>query len=405
VTADNSSVDVYAYDARDDTMRLVVPGGAGAWYAQGHILYGNIEGGLFAAPFDLERLQVTGSAIPVLEDLLPFELTFSRDGTALYEEGDPESTSRSELVWVDRAGRVEPVSDGWTFSAGDAFWGMALSPDGSRIALRIAADRRLSYDIWIWHLPDGPLSRFTTGEGEERMPRWSPDGRFVTFVAAGGGRALDLMQKPSDNVSDAEELLVDYERPLAQGFYGPRGEWLILRPFLGPSGRDIVGLRLGRDSVPVPLVVTQNEEQAPAVSPDGRWLAYLSNETGRNEVYVRPFPNTEEGKKQVSDGGAYAPIWSHDGTELFYVNADREMVALDVDPGPDFAVDGQRVLFTVPSGCEVSMMSGEYDISPDDQRFLMRRAVQPSEEGDQAGTRRLILVQNWFQELRERVGG
>ncbi|MGD2069163.1 MAG: protein kinase [Gemmatimonadota bacterium] len=398
-----TEIDGYVYDPRSDTVRLVVPGGIGLWYAEGRLLYSSWEGGLFAAPFDLERLEVTGPGVPVLDGLLPPELTFSREGTALYVVGEPGSGLVAELVWVDRAGRAEPVQEGWTFRAGDANWGMALSPDGSRIALRIAEDRSLATDIWIKPLPDGPLSRLTFGEGDERMPRWSPDGRFVTFLASGEGRSLDLVRKPSDGAGDGYEVLLDHERPLAQGFYGPAGEWLILRPF-GGSGRDILGFRPGRDSVPVPLVATEHEEQAPAVSPDGRWLAYLSDETGRNEVFVRPFPDTEGGKWQVSDGGAYAPLWSQDGTELFYVNTDRQMVALRVDPGPSFAPGERRALFTLPPGCVVSVVQGYYDITPDDQRFLMRRSVEAGAEPEQVDTRQLILVQNWFEELKERVG-
>jgi len=303
---------------------------------------------------------------------------------------------------------VDPVQAGWTFAAGDSNWGMALSPDGSRIALKIAASNGVGSNIWIKPLPDGPLSLLTSGEGDRRMPRWSPDGRFVTFVSLDAGREYDLMRRPSDGTADAAEVLIDYERPLAQGFYGPKGEWLVLRTAghaYTRGGRDILGFRPGQDSVPVPLVATENEEQAPAVSPDGRWLAYLSDETGRNEVYVRPFPDTDGGKVQVSDGGANAPLWAHDGSAMFYANADREMVMARVDPGPPFAVRERRTLFTLPPGCATAVVQGFYDITPDDQRFLMRRTVRPAGGGEQVDTRRLVLVQNWFQELREKLGG
>jgi Tol biopolymer transport system component len=250
------------------------------------------------------------------------------------------------------------------------------------------------------------LSRFTFGEGGERMPRWSPDGRFVTFLSSGAGRALDLMRVPSDGTGEPE-LLFDYERALAQGFYGPRGEWLILRT-AGASGvkggRDILGVPPAGDTAAVPLVVTEYDEQAPAVSPDGRWLAYLSDETGRNEVFVRPFPDTDRGKWQVSEGGAYAPLWAHGGRELFYVNRRNEMIVARIDPGPPFAVLERRALFTVPSGYARSVVQGYYDIGPDDRRFLMRRTVQVPEVVEAEDTRQLILVQNWFQELRERLG-
>jgi len=405
-TTDATETDAYVYDPRSDTTHLVVPGVVGAWYAEGHLLYSSMEGSLFAAPFDLKQLEVTGPSLPVLEGLFPGELTFSREGTALYVAGETEIGIIAELVWVDRAGHVERVQDAGTFRAQDDFWGMALSPDGSRVAFEIAEDRSLASDIWIKLLPGGPRSRFTFGRGKETMPRWSPDGQFVTFLASGAGRSMDLVQKPSDGASQEDEVLVVSERLLDQGFYGPGGEWLILQPWGGgPTGPDILGIRPGRDSVPIPLVATGNVEQAPAVSPDGRWLAYLSDETGRHEVYVRPFPDTERRKWQISEGGAYAPLWSHDGSELFYVNADREMVAVGVNSGPAFDAREQPVLFTVSADCAVSVVKGFYDISPDDQRFLMRRTVEGRADRESVDTRRLILVQNWFQELKERVGG
>ena len=162
-------------------------------------------------------------------------------------------------------------------------------------------------------------------------------------------------------------------------------------------------MRPGIDTIPVPLVVTESDEQAPAVSPDGRWLAYLSDETGRNEVFVRPFPDTDRGKWQISEGGARAPLWAHNGRELFYMSADRDMMVAEIQAGPPFSVGQRRVLFRVDQRYAMSVVTGGYDITADDQRFLMRRLAVGTD--DEAGdTRRLILVQNWFEELKAKVG-
>jgi len=395
---------VYVYDARADTVRLLFEEAFGVWYVPtGHVVYARSAGGLFAAPFDLRALEVTGAAIPVLENLQPPELTFSQEGTALYVLGEVVAVGVHEVVWVDRAGRATPVHPGWTFQSGGANWGMALSPDQERLALKIQTD--LGSDVWIKQLPDGPLSRFTFDDGEDRMPRWTADGQYVTFLSIRGDHLLDLYRRRADNTGEAE-LLVDYERTLAQGFYSPNGEWVVLRTAGVPGvrgGRDILGLRPGIDTIPVPLVVTENDEQAPAVSPDGRWLAYLSDETGRNEVFVRPFPDTDRGKWQVSEGGATAPLWAHNGRELFYMSADRNMMVAEIQAGPPFSVGQRRVLFRVDQQYEMGVVAGSYDIAADDQRFLMRRVAVGTD--DEAGdTRRLILVQNWFEELKAKVG-
>jgi dipeptidyl aminopeptidase/acylaminoacyl peptidase len=345
---------------------------------------------------------MTGPAIPVLEDLRAGELTFSQGGTALYATGELEVVGEHEVAWVDRSGQVTLVDPGRTFLPGDANWGMALSPDQEQLALRMETD--LGNNIWIKQLPAGSPSRFTFHEGEDRMPRWTPDGQYVTFVSRRGGD-LDLFRRRADNTGEAE-LLLDYERSLAQGFYSPDGEWLVLRT-TGRTGvrggRDILGLRPGIDTVPVPLVATEADEQGPALSPDSRWLAYVSDETGRDEVYVCPFPDTDRGKWKVSDGGAGQPLWAHSGQELFFISDDHEMVVAEIHTGPPFSVGQQRVLFEVGIPYWGRAAVGSYDIAADDQRFLMSRLAIRTER-DAGGSPRIILVQNWFEELKEKLG-
>ena len=164
-SANCATSDVYVYDARADTVRMLFQGALGIWYTPtGHVVYAGLGGGLFAAPFNLGTLEVTGPAIPVVDDLQPPELTFSQEGTALYVVGDTSASAAHELVWVDRSGRATPVDPGWTFQAGNLDFGMSLSPDNMRLALRVLTD--LGYDIWIKHLPDGNLQVLEVRENE-----------------------------------------------------------------------------------------------------------------------------------------------------------------------------------------------------------------------------------------------
>ena len=165
---------------------------------------------------------------------------------------------------------------------------------------------------------------------------------------------------------------------------------------------DILGFRPGVDTIPLPLVATPASETSPALSPDGRWLAYTSNETGSYEVYVRPFPGADAGQFQVSIGGGVAPMWAHSGRELFFLGFDQRLNVAQIETAPRFRVVGVESLFNANAEYGGQIATGWYDVSMDDQRLLM---VRPYQGGDGGGVRaELILVRNWFEELEERVG-
>ena len=179
----------------------------------------------------------------------------------------------------------------------------------------------------------------------------------------------------------------------------------------GPAGappssgvRDIVGFRPGVDSAAVPLVASSDfVEQDPAISPDGRWLAYASNESGRFEVYVRPFPDVDSNRVQVSTDGGFVPLWAHSGNELFYANADASvLIAARIETGQTFRVLQRETLFGFETGTMIGTGGTLHHVSPDDQRFMMMRLALGAAGG--AAETRFILVENWFEELRERVG-
>jgi len=259
-------------------------------------------------------------------------------------------------------------------------------------------------DIWIKHLPDGPLERLTSGDRLETSPFWSPNGEFVAYSRGDQLLAnLDIWQRRADGTG-SPQLVLETEQSLYRGRWSPDGVWMVLHTSPGPrSGDDdILGFRPGVDSVAIPLVADPEfSEQSPALSPNGRWLAYSSDRTGQKEVYVRPFPDVDSTRVTVSRAGGANPLWAHDGSELFFVDAEGAFVAAEVDADSAFRVLGSETLFST-DGYFIEGGTDTYDIGPDDERFLMLR--NSALGGDNGGGGRYILVQNWFEELRERMG-
>jgi serine/threonine-protein kinase len=412
---------VYAGTPRIETLDLatgdrtpLTPGINPFPLQSGRIVFANPDGRIMAAPWDAGARELTGAAVPLVDGVqiagngVAF-FGLSESGSLLYWTGSPQSTE-FELVWASRSGQISQVDPGWVFDADSDNRGWDLSPDETRLALKARTD--LGQDIWIKELPDGPMSRFTFAEGEDRFPRWTPDGTKLTFLSARGGN-LDAWTKGVDGAG-APELLFDHELSLAEAEWSPDGEWLIVRTggtANAQGGRDILGLRPGTDSVALELVATRFDETAPTVSPDGRWLAYQSDETGQREVFIRPFPDTESAKYPVSNGGGRAPVWAHSGRELFYLadetntsttSGTRFLMAATIRPGPPFAVVERKVLFTVPEGFYFANNTTSYRVTSDDQRFLLARLVGTGDDEDRS---ELVLVQNFFEELKRMGGG
>jgi len=238
----------------------------------------------------------------------------------------------------------------------------------------------------------GPLSPVTFEGTENIRATWSLDGQSLTFVSNRAGD-LGLWTKRADGIGTAE-MVRESELEIHEGFYSPDGTWLVFREGGTVVTRAIYAVRPGVDSVPIPLVVTEFSEHSPALSPDGRWLAYVSNRARGQEVFVSPFPDASSGLVQVSADGGHGPVWAHSGRELFYRNGANEMVAVQVSAGPAFAWERQDVLFSTADYI-LGNVHPVYDVSPDGQRFVMLRTEEVSSE--------LILVQNFFEELKERV--
>ena len=389
--------EIHLLDMRGGETTQIAEGGKARYVGSGHLLFTR-SGSLMAAPFDVREGTVTSPAVPVVEDVWGYRV--SETGKLFYTSGVLGSRTPGELIWLSRAGAETPVDAGWVFDNGGGNGGWSISPDGDRIALLSVG--AAGYDIWVKDLDAGPPSRFTFHETEDRKPQWGPEGETITFLSARLGQ-MDVWSKPADGTGEAR-LLYDHDRGLAQGFWSPDGEWLILRTagrtgMMG--GRDILALRPGVDSVPLPIAAEPAfDESHPSFSPDGRYIAYNSAETGSFEVFVRPFPDATAGKWQVSTQGGVMPLFAHSGREMFYVDPNRNLVAVEIETSAGFRMLSRQTLFAIPPGYVTNQIdTGWYDITPDDQRFLMFRHVPGSANVD------FVLVNNFLEELRERVPG
>ncbi|MDT8341039.1 MAG: protein kinase [Longimicrobiales bacterium] len=382
--------------------RRVLTTGMRSWVTStGHIVFGTLEGQILAAPFDADRVELTGDPVPMVQGVgvsasQDVMFTLSANGTLLYW-ASASSTAGSQMVWVRRSGGIEPLDGEFVFRpAGDnASW--SLSPDGSRIAYQ---DNSASGgDIWIKEADGGPVSRLTFEAAPDRAPRWSPDGQSVYFLSDRGSAGAGVWSMRADGTGEPM-LLQPLARSAVSFDVSPDGAWIVYRTQATPS-RDIHAVEIGTDRE-IPLAANENfDETGPAISPDGRWIAYSSNETGAPQVYVRPFPNVEAGRWQISDGPGVAPTWARSGREIFYATT-SSLFAAQLETDPTIRVTGHSTLFNLPPGVTAINARGWYDVSVDGQSFLMGR---PEQFGTVSGASpiELILVHNFFEELKARI--
>ncbi|MDX1646428.1 MAG: hypothetical protein R3304_04735, partial [Longimicrobiales bacterium] len=369
----------------------------GKYATTGHLLYLS-EGVLMAAALDEGTMELTGPGVPILDDVLYYSL--GTEGTLFYSGGSGAGGTNVRPVWIDRSGDVTPVDPGWIFdrtaNPNDI---PSLSPDGTRLAVREFTED--GYDIWIKHLPTGVHTRLTMAEKEDRMAVWHPDGRDIAFVSSRDGDR-QVWTRRADGTGEPR-LLVEFDMPVANMSWTPDGSRLLLRT-AGTGGveggRDIYVWNAEQGGAPEPLLAANFDEGSPTVSPDGRWLAYTSNESNRWEVYVRPFPDVDEGRWQVSVDGGRTPKWSSDGRELFFVDANDNFVVSTVSAAPSFQATPPETLFQIPPAVATVDLSVPYDVAPDDQRFVMYSYNTSDTDG---GDPDVVLVENFFQELRARA--
>lgn len=374
--------------------RVIVDDALYARYASsGHLLYVTTNKTLMVVPFDQNSMKIVGEPTAVSEGMRlgllggSADLAVSATGTLVYATGAGEA--KQELVWVARDGKAQAVDPDWPGS----YLGPALSPDGKWVAIARVASAEPIISIWIKRLDRGPSIKLTLEGNDNFGPAWTPDGRSVTFSSTPATGAIDLWTKRADGGTQAV-MQLHAKGNLYNPRWSPDGKWLIFQTDIGsPGSGDILGIRPGVDTAPVPVVATKFSEMSPAFSPNGQWLAFVSNETGKDEIYVVPFPHTGAGKWAISAGGGTEPLWSHRGSELFYRAASGDLVAVEVNTNPTFLLGRSAALFPA-AGFWSLRFSPQYAVAPDDRRFLM---IRPLETGTPD---KLIVVENWFEELK-----
>jgi len=370
--------------------------GVRARYAAGHLLYTTTDGKLWAVRYDPKRRSTSGTAVQVGDRIPntqvgPVDFAVSASGTLVYSVDD--AGARRELTWVTRAGKHEPLDSAWK---GD-FASPTLSPDGTRIAVTIRNGAQS--DIWTTSVAGGVPVKLTVQHRNNVEPTWSSDGRSVSYLASTGAPTTgDVWQQSADGSGRAERVLQS-RRPLSEQIWVPGTRTLLVRTTTPTTGSgDILMLRVGVDSVPAPLVASPHPEYSPVASPDGKWLAYVSDETGRYEVYVTSLAAPGDAKWAVSNGGGITPRWSHRGDELFYLDLRSNMVATHVATTPSFAVQGTRVLFNASDFIQPAVSRRNFDVARDDQRFLMVQRADGAKRGQ------LVVVEHWADEMARKAG-
>jgi Tol biopolymer transport system component len=380
--------------------RFAMPGSDPHYVATGHVVLARAEGGAVAVPFDARRLRVTGQAVPLVQDVAVWgdgtaDLGVSHSGVLIYATGQRVG-ERSSLVLVDRSGAVRPL----TAESRDYF-GPRFSPDGRRIAVTIYGRRGLGaiYEgngtaaIWIFDVAQKTLTRLTFDSLAQRA-FWTADGRRLGYTRGSEDRLgarlrWDVAWIAADGSAPAESLPVPPGDRTGDGLT-PDGRTLVWHKSLGSNLNDIWLLSTDGSAPPRPYMETPANEAGPVVSPDGRWIAYASNESGRYEIYVRPFP-TPGAKVQVSLGGGLEPVWSRDGRELFYRDAEAHaLISAVLRTQPAFTVLERRELFR--GAFKAGMYFADYDVAPDGRRVVM---VQ----GSPAPPSELVVVLNWFDHV------
>jgi serine/threonine-protein kinase len=377
---------------------VLLPGGIDARYVStGHLVFVT-NGELRAVPFDSNRLVVGENQVSVVPAVVQAvgagEFSIAPDGTLAYVlPSAPGATENaSVMVWVDRSGQESPLR------APPREYGYPrLSPDGTRIALSSADQER---DVWIYDIKRGALSQLTFDSANDLNPIWTPNGRRVLFQSNRESAVPNIWSQAADG-SDNPVRLAKSDVTQIPSSISPDGTALVLTQVTAGSGRDVMRMSLDGKQTLTPLLQTPNGESNGEVSPDGHWLAYQSDRSGREEIYVRPYPNTSAGQWEISSGGGIQPAWARGGRELFYLAPDGTMMSVAVEATAGaWVAAAPRKLFQGHYRTRGRVPPRMYDVTADGQRFLMLKPVG-TDQSTVAPT--IVVVQNFAQELKARV--
>ena len=397
-TASYDDATIVAQTLPAGTRTIVQRGGYhGRYVASGHVIYLH-DGTLFAVPFDLQRLTTTGSPVPMVEGVISSrtsggsQFSVSRNGVLAYLPGQTTTTGRP-IQWIDHEGHATLLR-----STPANWFNLRFSPDGRRLALQINEGQN---DIWIYEESRDKITRLTFDPADDRKPVWTPDGRRITFASGRADPAkTNLYWQAADGTGEAQRL-TDNKQEQQPGSWHPSGKFLAFEQLNPETGRDLMILPMQGDEAsgwkpgtPTVFLKTAAAESEPTFSPDGRWLAYVSGESGRPEVYVRPFPGPG-GVWLVSTLTGVYPTWSRTKRELFYSMGNGQiMVAAYAVEGDSFQAEKPRVWVDWRSaGIAANRM---FDLHPDGERF----AITPSVQTGGAKQDHLTFVFNLFEELR-----
>jgi len=379
-------------------------GFCGRYLPSGHLVYLQ-QNTLWAAPFDLSRLTVTGAPQPVLEEVngnffAGGDFGFSQSGTFVYVDSKAEPSIPHSIWWLDSTGQTTPL-----IIPSGRYENPRLSPDGKRLAFSLAPSMARA-DIWVKDLERDITTRVTHLPGRNNWPVWMPDGKSIVFSSSlqpasgiywvradGAGEAQRLadgktMQSPCSFSQDGKQL----------AYYQWSADFRSSEIWTVPVEGDLDHPRLGKAEA---FLGSQSNETVPAFSPDGRWLAYSSNESGKRELYVRPFPGPG-GKSQISTGGGSHPIWSRDGRKLFFLTPDWHIMVVDYTASSDSFSPGKPRVWSEKS---LAFLGGNYpyDLAPDGKRFVVVMSSGAAGEQGRGPTDSVIVLLNFFDELRRKV--
>ena len=406
---------VAALDLESGQQKVLIRGGSQAEYVQapgvdrnrpGYLVYG-AAGTLRAVRFDPKTLEVQGDAIPVVDHVRmagntgATQFGVSSTGTLVFVPGDlgADVSDQRSLVWIDRQGQETAIAN----LPRRAFYTLQLSPDGTRVALDI---RDQDMDIWVWDLRGEKLTRLTIDKAQESMPLWTPDGLRIVFRSTAGPSPGNLFWQPADGTGPAERLTTVADRQQTPTSFALKGA-LLLSTEIGasPLHNYIGGLTMEtRQSTPIlnPQYSVRNAE----VSPDGRFLLYESHESTPPQIFVRPFPDLNSGRWQISTNGGIRPLWGPDGREVFYVQVDQsgtaELHAVPVSITPAFSAGKPARLFGI------ARLPGQtngrpYDVSNDGKRFIVVKDAAPAADSVSAAGSAIVFVVNWIEELKAKL--